>query len=611
MSDQVQTAETRPGVPGVVTSLPGLILDHVSDGVVLLDMRGRVVWMNPAIERMMGWRLEEVKGGNPQTYMLPPHLRPSKAELEAFRYRPDSSLFTGYRITQHMRRDGTLFWNQQSHSMIDLGPDPSQKLVVVTCRDISEQVRTQEALEKVRVELEHAAGHDDLTGLGNRKRLADFMASARVKKHLAAGHVGVLQLDLDKFKEINDTLGHDAGDVVLRHVADAVRAHARPGDLGCRMGGDEFLLICVDVRAREPLLARAELILRAASAPVLWKDQKMQVGVSIGATLSSPGDTNGHCLIQQADQALYSSKSGGRGRVTLYNEHLGRRYTARNMLTRDLHRAVEQAQFGVHLQPILDLQTDQIVGCEALLRWQHPERGLLAPHAFFAAAGQAQLLTQIDYLSMNAALDALCDLRAAGFRDMTMAINVSSSILADANYPGLLNWAMQSRDLPRSSICVEILETAILNQSEIDVFTAVEQLRRIGVRVALDDFGTGYAGLAHMSALEVDEIKLDRAMISRLESDPRTRVITRAIIRLCALLGMDVVAEGVETQGQLDILRRAKCPRVQGYGLARPMATADMIDWLRTNTPLPAPLRLHAATPTQPITLSKHRDNSV
>ncbi len=409
-------AGLSPDVPGVLTSLPGLILDHVTDGVVLMDMRGRVLWMNPAMERMTGWKLSEVKGDNPQAYILPSELRPTKAQLNEFQYRPESSLFQGYRITQHMRRDGALFWNQQSHALIDLGPDPSQKMVVATCRDITEQVRTHDALEEIRIELEHAAGHDNLTGLGNRKKLADFLASPRVRKHLKAGHVGVLQLDLDKFKDINDTLGHDAGDAVLRHVAGAVAAQEHPGDLGCRMGGDEFLLICLGIHNPDVLLARAELILHAASAPIYWKEQPMRVGVSIGATLSTCGTTNGQTLIKKADQALYISKSRGRGRVTLYSERLGRRYNAQSQLTRDLHNAIDKEQFKVHLQPIMDLATDQITGCEALLRWHHPERGVLAPAIFLDAAEQAQLQTQIDYLSMNAALDALCNLRDAGLR---------------------------------------------------------------------------------------------------------------------------------------------------------------------------------------------------
>lgn len=197
------------------------------------------------------------------------------------------------------------------------------------------------------------------------------------------------------------------------------------------------------------------------------------------------------------------------------------------------------------------------------------------------------ILADIDYMSMNITLDALAESHAAGFDHITMAINVSASILADVNYPGLLDWGFQSRGLRPEHICIELLETTILDGSGHDIVTAVERLKRLGVRVALDDFGTGYVGLSHMATSEIDAIKLDRSMIARLDSDPRNRVIVRAIIRLCTLLEMQVVAEGVETEGQLDMLRRANCPVIQGFGLARPMRREDLITWMSGHDPLP------------------------
>ncbi|RKF12911.1 EAL domain-containing protein [Roseovarius spongiae] len=570
--------------------LPRLVLDHMRDGVALLDFRGRVQWMNPACERHVGWSLKEARGRNPQELILPPGQRPSPEEIAAFRYDPCASLFGRYRVTQHMRKDGSLFWNQQNHALIDLGPEPEQKLVVVTCRDISDQVTTQAALQRVTDDLDHAAHHDALTGLANRKRLSRFLASAEVARHIRAGDIGVLQLDLDKFKEVNDTLGHAAGDAVLRHVAAGLRKVARARDLVCRTGGDEFLLIALGLGSAKALGTRAEMLIRAIARPLNWKGQAIDVGISIGASMPPRGaaarNGAGETLIQQADQALYSAKEEGRGRVVFYCERLGRRYRARLQLNRDLRKAVATDQFTVHLQPILDLANHRVTGCEALLRWDHPERGLLPPSEFLTAADAAHLLPEIDYLSMNRALDALARLRAAGFAEMTLSLNVSSSILADVNYPALLDWALQSRGLPHDAVCVEILETIMVDGRDADAQRAVARLRQLGVRVALDDFGTGYAGLAHMSAIEVDAIKLDQSMIHRLADDPRCRVITRAVIRLCALLGMDVIAEGVETSAQADILRRAKCPLIQGYVLARPMPVSDLIGWLRANTPL-------------------------
>jgi EAL domain-containing protein (putative c-di-GMP-specific phosphodiesterase class I) len=293
-------------------------------------------------------------------------------------------------------------------------------------------------------------------------------------------------------------------------------------------------------------------------------------------------------MIQHADTALYAAKARGRGRVMQYTADLGQAQRARQTLVRDLREAVACDQFEIHLQPQLCLNSGRIRGCEALIRWRHPRRGLLAPAAFLEAADGLGLLAEIDYLSMTMALDALRTLIEAGFGHLTMSINVSAAILADINYPGLLDWALQSRGLRPDQICVEVLETTILDGSGADVVSAVARLKRLGVRVALDDFGTGYAGLAHMASFEVDAIKLDRSMIARLDHDPRNRVIVRAIIRLCRLLDMSVVAEGVETADQLAILRRAHCPVIQGFGLARPMPLDVLIDWLAANDPLPA-----------------------
>ncbi len=602
--------------------LPKMILEHTRDGIALLDIRGRMLWMNPALEEMLGWPLDLMRGRNPAEVINLPKNRPTQKELTQFRYVPHSSLFETFRVTRHMRRDGTKFWNQQSHALINLGPDDTQKMVVVTCRDISEQVRVQAALVQLKDDLETAAYHDDLTGLGNRKKLSRYLASDPVRESITAGRVGVLHLDLDKFKQINDTLGHAAGDSVLRHVAKALTNCTRSGDLICRTGGDEFLLICLGIPDTATLMRRAEEILRAATRPLSWKDHTLEPGISIGASTcvaSASTDTTsieqcgGEALIRQADQALYAAKEEGRGRAVLYTDMLGARYRAERQLARDLAHAIEQGQFTVYLQPILHLEHGRITGCEALLRWRHPTRGLLCPADFIEAAQQAQLLSQIDYLAMDAALDALADLHSQGFSDLSVSLNVSSCILEDADYPGLLDWALQSRDLPPSSVCVEIQETTITAQAA-QLTTAVNRLRSLGVRVALDNFGVGHAGLAQMSSTQLDAIKLDRSMICRLEEDDRARIVTRSVIQMCALLGMQVVAEGIETQGQLDFLRRAKCPMVQGYGIARPMPLDQISLWLRAYPVPQAPVLLPIADIGGPLPERRARvqdDNSI
>lgn len=584
---QSEAGPERPQGKEDVQSVYGLILEQARDGIVVQDIEARIEWANPACEDMYGWSLADMRGRKPQDFILPPSERPDKEAIDSFRYDPESPLFRRYQLNRNVRRNGDVFWNQQSFALLDLGPEPDQKKVVVTCRDVTDQVNTEMALRQVQVDLKRSAHHDDLTGLANRKKLEDYLGSKLVTDHIARGEIGVLVIDVDKFKDINDTLGHGAGDATLVYVARAMQAQCGPGDLACRTGGDEFLLICLQPGDKVALIERANAVLEALGQPLAWDEQTIRIGASIGVSMPERRADTGEALIQRADQALYSAKARGRGQVVCYTPHLGQVQKAQQELARDLREALATEQFEIFLQPQLRLSDRRICGCEALVRWRHPRRGLLLPSAFLPAADGLGILADIDYMSMSMALDALVALHQAGFGHMTMSINVSASILADVNYPGLLDWGLQSRGLRPEHICIEVLETTILDGSGHDIVTAVERLKRLGVRVALDDFGTGYAGLSHMATFEIDAIKLDRSMIARLDSDPRNRVIVRAIIRLCTLLEMQVVAEGVETEDQLEILRRANCPVIQGFGLARPMPLADLVVWMSKHDPLP------------------------
>ncbi len=554
----------------------GLILNRVRDGIVLQDMQARIEWINPACEAMYGWSVADMRGRRPLEFLIPPEDRPPPEQINAFRYDPDSALFHQFKISEHVRRDGSRFWNQQSFALLDMGPDDTDKKVVITCRDVTDQVRTEAALRQVQVDLEHAAHHDDLTGLGNRKKLTRFLRTPKIKAQIARHEIGVLQLDIDKVKEVNDTLGHAAGDATLVHVAQALKANGAPGDLICRTGGDEFLLICPGVSSRDQLITRAETLREAIQTPLRWSSQVIEVGTSIGASLPEHPDNTGEALIQMADQALYAAKDRGRGQVVFYTPRIGQAQKSQILMARDLQVAVANEQFEVHLQPQLSLSQNRIVGCEALLRWVHPERGLLLPGDFLCPAERNGVLAEIDYISMNRALDALVALRGAGFGDLRMAINVSSSILADVNYPGLLDWALQSRGIKPGDVCVEIMETTIFERTGLDVTTAINRLKRLGVRVALDDFGTGYSSLNYLRSFPFDKIKIDRCFVEEVDSREDCRAIIRAVTGLASSLGMGTTAEGVERSDQLSQLKEEGCVQVQGYLFSKAMPAANV-----------------------------------
>ncbi|MEL7256769.1 MAG: EAL domain-containing protein [Pseudomonadota bacterium] len=559
-------------------SLCTRLVNCAKDAIVLQDLHSRILWINRAAEQMFGWPLEEVRG-------LPGiSVTAGADQATEFHYDLQSPIFDRYVVARHKRRDGSQFWNQQTFAKVEPIHENQQKMILVSCRDITEQVQTETALRQTQEKLRCAAYHDDLTELANRKKLQTYLETPLVSRALANQQIGVLQLDLDKFKEINDSFGHAAGDSTLIHVAEALRLCSEPQDLACRSGGDEFLLVCPKVASTKALMTRAETLLKEIGSPLHWQDQTLHIRASIGASLASAATTCGEDLIHQADQALYAAKEGGRAQTVIYTPELGKIQTTKTRLAREIQTAMTAGQFSIDLQPHMRLEDNRIVGCEALLRWNHPDYGQLLPENFLDIARRSGVLADLDYRSMNLSLDALAKLREAGHDRLTVSLNASAEIMADSNYTGLLDWALQSRGLSPADVCIEIQETAILQPDNYEIATTVDKLKRLGTKVALDDFGTGYAGLAHMSFIDLDAIKLDCALIAKLERDTRTQHIVTSLIRLSRQLGMSVIAEGVETQEQLDLLRAADCPNVQGFGLAHPMPVADFLIWLDTLT---------------------------
>ncbi|MFN3210740.1 MAG: diguanylate cyclase domain-containing protein, partial [Roseovarius sp.] len=389
------TGRDAGGRPPASRDLPYCrqFLTCTRDALIVQDIEGHLEWMNPAAEAMFCTTLDRVQGIKVMGHVLPDGARVDPAKIAAFRYDTGSNLFHRNHLARHKRMNGETFWNLHSFTLLST---PEGHKVVVTCRDVSDTVDTEHDLRRAQSRMQHAAHHDELTGLANRKRLTQFLKSDLCRRTLAEGRMGVLHLDLDKFKEINDTLGHAAGDASLVHVAGLLRRFCGPQDLACRVGGDEFLLVCLGMATEEAVLTRAELLLNAATDPLMWNDKAIRVGLSIGACLAQDRGETGETLIQHADQALYSAKTRGRGRVVLFTPALGRLQTAQNLIARELRLAATRDELTVHLQPQLDLARRRITGCETLLRWRHPRLGLLPPGAFLDIARSAGVLADLD-----------------------------------------------------------------------------------------------------------------------------------------------------------------------------------------------------------------------
>jgi len=404
--------------------------------------------MNRAAEAMFGWPLEEVRGLPGIAVIV------TANQTTQFRYDLQSPIFERFVVALHKRRDGSEFWNQQTFAKVEPIHKDQNMMILVSCRDITEQVQTETTLRQTQEKLRHAAYHDDLTGLANRKELQAYLESPLVRRALANQQIGILQLDLDKFKEINDRFGHAAGDATLIHVAKALRLCSEPQDLACRSGGDEFLLVCPKITSTKALVTRAELLLKEIRKPLQWQDQALLINGSIGASLASATTTCGEDLIQQADQALYAAKEGGRAQTVIYTPELGKIQTTKFRLAREIQSAMATGQFFIDLQPHMRLEDNKITGCEALLRWNHPDYGQLLPESFLDIAKSSGVLADLDYHSMNLSLDTLVKLREAGHDELTLSLNASAEIMADSNYTGLLDWALQSRGLsPAKDSC--------------------------------------------------------------------------------------------------------------------------------------------------------------
>lgn len=546
----------------------GMQAEMSKNALVLITSEGRVFWCNSHARDVFN-----LSCGDDALSTVVPEAAPDGLA-------PDSALFRGLHLSN--RQDtGTIIWLLQQFVRVECD---GTILIASTTQNVSAAMNdamTSDILVAAQeTKLKHDAYHDELTGLANRRHLNHFMDSAEFKEAMARRAVGALLLDVDKFKEFNDTLGHAAGDASLIHMARALEKVLGPNDIACRTGGDEFVVFCLDLTDQKGLIAKAELILRDIAQEVRWHGQSIRMGASIGASLCSESDTIGEDLLHHADQALYAAKSLGRGRVVFFTPQIGQVQRAQNQMAYEVRGAVSQDQLEILLQPQLDAFSDVIIGCEALLRWNHPRLGQIPPGAFFQTARSAGVLSQLDYHAMQLSLDALQALNTAGFHDLSVSINVSAEVLADANYPGLLDWAVQSRGLQPDRVCIEVKEMTIHGAEAEAMKTAIERLKDFGARVALDDFGTGYSGLSHMSDSGMDAIKLDRSLIARIETEHRSRAVLKSIVDLCHKLGTSVIAEGVETQAQREILKRAGCPSIQGFGVAVPMTVRETIDWL-------------------------------
>ncbi|MFZ8996982.1 MAG: putative bifunctional diguanylate cyclase/phosphodiesterase [Ilumatobacteraceae bacterium] len=516
---------------------------------------GRIVHANEALAEMLGVPAHLLVGCTLREFTHPDDVRaaqPHRARLEL-------GIVDSFRIDQrYRRRDGEYVW---ARTRVSTTEDDGAVLAITHIEDVTEQRRAAERLR-------HAARHDELTGLPNRSYLVNLL-----HERLAAvgvSDVSVLFIDLDHFKVINDSLGHEAGDDVIRVVAERCRSAIGPDDLLARFGGDEFIVATVS----DPAVL-AERVRAALRPPVTIADHELFLTASIGFATSREPTTAPNELLRDADAAMYRAKARGRDCVEAFRVGEAAQGVQTLRLAGELRRGVERSEVVPYFQPIVDLRSGRVVSYEVLARWLHPDRGLLTPADFLPLAEETGLMLELGERILRDSLSQLARWRAAGhpFASCSLSINVGTRQLIDPAFHGLVAEVLAESGIDADSVWLEITETSLLADAKSSA-TALRNLRGLGLHLSVDDFGTGYSSLTYLKRFPVEAIKIDRSFVAGLGLDQEDSTIVEAVVRLGQSLGLDVVAEGVESPLQLSQLRDLGCARGQGYLFGRPRPAA-------------------------------------
>jgi diguanylate cyclase (GGDEF)-like protein/PAS domain S-box-containing protein len=549
-------------------------LEQTADAVMITDAQGRIEHVNPAFETITGYGYHEVIGA------LPSLLKSGEQDAEFYhqlwsRLRAGEG-FSGVFINR--RRDGTLYYAEQTISPLKDGAGRITHYVAVS-RDISDRIQSEERLREL-------AHQDALTHLPNRALFVERLGEALVRARWTGRGVAVLFMDLDRFKDINDSLGHDAGDRLLCLVAERLRGGLRETDLVARFGGDEFVVLVDELADGVRVERIAEKLLAALQPPFELGEARLRVTASIGTSLyPADGDDPG-VLVKNADIAMYRAKERGRNTYQRFRPEMGEHIVQRLALESRLREAVEREQLDLHYQPQLDARSGQIVGVEALLRWEHPELGPVHPSTFVPLLEDTGLIVPVGNWVLRRAAAQLAAWDQAGWLVPSLSINLSSRQFSDPGLAPEIERALADTGLDPRRIEIEITESTLMRHGS-PTEPTLARLSELGVRIAVDDFGTGYSSLGYLRRLAVDTLKIDRSFVADLPGNEDDAAIVSAIIGLGTSLRLRLVAEGVETEPQRDFLLAQGCHRMQGFLFGRAVPASELGQRLARAEPAP------------------------
>jgi diguanylate cyclase (GGDEF)-like protein/PAS domain S-box-containing protein len=529
------------------------IIEGSQDIMLVLEPDGVVRTANAAVRRILGMAPEALIGGPVVDLVHPDDADP----LMVWLTRATDQAHPPAIDVRCRHVDGG--WVDMEATATDMLGVADVRGLVVNMRDVRER-KTLEA------ELSHWAFYDPLTNLANRAGIRDRISAVLARTELTGSHPAVLLVDLDDFKAVNDALGHQEGDRLLMIVAERLRHATRTGDALARLGGDEFVVLIDDAVIAENV---AERVLGALDDPVTLHGAEVRVHASIGIRVADLPDNNVDQMLRDADLAMYAAKASGKATWRRFHPHMYEQVQEQLTIRAELRRAIERDEFVLHYQPIVELATARIVGFEALIRWNHPDRGLMMPGSFISHAEQGGLIIPIGAWVLRRACETAVAMRRTAGADLFMSVNVSPRQLLSSDIVSLTRDVLRDTGLPGRALCLEITEDVLADDTL--VVERLGALRTLGTRLAIDDFGTGFSSYSYLQHLPVDTIKIDRSFVERLGFDEATPALARSIIRMGQALGLQTVAEGVETSAQREQLRALGCQLAQGYLFARPV----------------------------------------
>jgi len=542
------------------------VFDSTQEGIVVTDIDGHILSVNPAFTRITGYAGCEVIGKTPA--ILKSHHQDQNFYRVMWSELRSKGEWRGE--LWNRRKDGEAYLEWLTISAV-AGQDGKPSRYVAVFSDVTELRRKDD-------QIRHQAYHDALTGLPNRFLLADRLDHALEVSRRTQDHVAVLFLDLDRFKVINDSLGHHEGDKLLVEVARRIGQTVRKSDTVSRLGGDEFVVVLGTFADTTEVALVAEKIIATLARPLRLAGKAVHSSTSIGIAVFPQDGEDAAALLKNADTAMYQAKAAGRSCFRFFDRSMNEHAVRRLELEAQLRQAIDGNQLELHYQPKVVVETGALAGFEALLRWNHPEQGRIPPMEFIPLAEETGLIIPLSYWVIEEACRKLAKWRKGG-ADIKVAINLSARQFHDEKLPQRIEAILQRTKVPGSALEIELTEGAVMDAPG-RAIVILQRLRALGLRISVDDFGTGYSSLAYLKRFPINAVKIDRSFVMDLPDDAEDAAIVRAILELARALNLDVVAEGVETVEQLDFLRRAGCGQIQGYYFSQPLPASELGEWL-------------------------------